>query len=96
MTDSAGNARSAALIQLDFMIKNSQMYASTCGWGFARFKTLKMIPYGKMSLLASECISCRRLMKNQDYVFTVPVKAERHEGRKIFSFSCCCSVYMWL
>ncbi|RAV52847.1 hypothetical protein DIU36_24150 [Mucilaginibacter rubeus] len=81
VTDSAGNARTGAFVQLDFMIKNSQKYASTGGWGFARFKTLKMVPYGKTALFASECINCHRPMKNQDYVFTIPVKTERRESR---------------
>lgn len=72
--DSSGNVRTGTFVQLDLMIKNSQKYASTGGWGFARFKTLKMIPYGTSSMFASECINCHRPMKNEDYVFTIPVK----------------------
>ncbi|SFM89842.1 Haem-binding domain-containing protein [Chitinophaga sp. YR627] len=72
--DSAGNARTGAFVQVDFMIKNSQKYASTGGWGFARFKTLKKTPYGNTVLFATECINCHRPMKNQDYVFTIPFK----------------------
>ncbi|MCQ6957005.1 heme-binding domain-containing protein [Mucilaginibacter aquariorum] len=74
LVDTAGNTRTGAFVQVDLMIKNAQKYASTGGWGFARFKTLKLAPYGKTTMFASECINCHRPMKNNDFVFTVPVK----------------------
>jgi len=74
IADSAGGVRTGAFVQLDLMIKNSRKYASTGGWGFARFKTLKLLPYGKTAAFASECINCHRPMKNEDYVFTMSVK----------------------
>lgn len=74
IVDTAGNTRTGTFVQLDLMIKNTQKYASTGGWGFARFKTLKMVPYGKTALFATECINCHRPMKNEDYVFTIPIK----------------------
>lgn len=74
ITDENGNTRTGAFVQLDLMIKNSQKYASTGGWGFARFKTAKMLPYGKTSQFASECINCHRPMKSEDFVFTIPLK----------------------
>ena len=74
VVDTAGNTRTGAFVQLDLMIKNTQKYASTGGWGFARFKSLKMVPYGKTALFASECINCHRPMKDEDYVFTIPLK----------------------
>ncbi|MET3981819.1 hypothetical protein ABIB62_004435 [Mucilaginibacter sp. UYP25] len=74
ISDDNGNTRTGAFVQLDMMIKNSRQYKSTEGWGFARFKTLKLIPYGKTSLFASECINCHRPMKENDFVFTIPVK----------------------
>lgn len=74
ITDSNGNTRTGNFVQLDLMIKDNQKYALTGGWGFARFKTLKMVPYGKTALFASECINCHRPMEKNDYVFTIPVK----------------------
>jgi mono/diheme cytochrome c family protein len=74
LVDTAGNTRTGAFVQVDLMIKDKKKYASTGGWGFARFKTLDLKPYGKTALFATECIDCHRPMKDNDFVFTVPVK----------------------
>jgi len=74
LTDKDGNTRTGAFKQIEYMIKDDQKYASTKGWGFARFKTPKMVPYGKTVLFATECVNCHRPMKNNDFVFTEPVK----------------------
>lgn len=74
LADEQGNVRTGAFVQLDLMIKDKEKYASTGGWGFARFKTLQMIPYGKNAAFATECINCHRPMKNEDFVFTIPIK----------------------
>ncbi len=57
------------------MIKAKQKYAATKGWGFARFKTNSLVPYGKIALFANECINCHRPQKYEDFVFTEPVPA---------------------
>lgn len=69
-----GNVRTGAFKQVEYMIKDDQKYAATKGWGFARFKTLKLVPYGKTALFANECVSCHKPMSNNDFVFTLPVK----------------------
>lgn len=74
LTDKDGNTTTGAFKQIEYMIKDDQKYASTKGWGFARFKTPKMVPYGKTALFATECVNCHRPMKNNDFVFTEPVK----------------------
>jgi len=74
LTDANGNVKTGAFKQVEYMIKNDKKYASTAGWGFARFKTPKMLPYGKTKLFATECVNCHRPMKNNDFVFTMPVK----------------------
>jgi hypothetical protein len=72
--DKEGNVTPGAFKQVEYMIKDDQKYTSTEGWGFARFKTPKMIPYGKTALFANECISCHRPQKDEDFVFTQPIK----------------------
>jgi hypothetical protein len=72
--DSQGNVKTGAFKQIEFMIKDDKKYASTKGWGFARFKTPKMVPYGKNVLFANECVNCHRPQKDEDFVFTLPVK----------------------
>ena len=72
--DKSGEIKTGAFKQVEYMIKDEAKYASTKGWGFARFKTPKMIPYGKTVLFAKECINCHRPMKDADFVFTEPIK----------------------
>jgi len=59
---------------IEFMMKDSVKYKSTGGWGYSRWKTLEAIPYGKDASFAMECYGCHGKVKNNDYVFTHPVK----------------------
>jgi len=72
--DKDGNVTTGAFKQVEFMIKDHEKYASTKGWGFARFKTPKMVPYGKTAMFATECVNCHRPLKDEDFVFTQPIK----------------------
>ena len=74
LNDKDGNTKTGAFKQVEYMIKDDQKYASTGGWGFARFKTPKMVPYGKGVMFANECVNCHRPMKENDLVFTEPIK----------------------
>jgi len=59
-------------VHAEFMIKDSAKYASTGGWGFARWKGLNQKPYGKDSSFVQECYGCHTPVKDNDYVFTRP------------------------
>ncbi|PTQ96620.1 cytochrome P460 [Mucilaginibacter yixingensis] len=72
--DRNGNVTTGAFKQVEFMIKDAEKYQSTRGWGFARFKTPQHIPYGKTAMFTHECISCHEPMKDNDLVFTFPIK----------------------
>lgn len=74
LKNESGDITSGAFRQVELMIKNSRKYSSTHGWGFARFKTPQLIPYGKTALFATECINCHKPMKDNDFVFTFPIK----------------------
>ena len=71
--DSDGNVTAGAFKQVEYMIKDSKKFASTKGWGWARFLSPKLEPYGKTADFANECISCHRPMKDNDFVFTSPI-----------------------
>jgi len=71
--DSAGMVSTGSFKQVEFMIKEKK-YSSTAGWGWARFKTMALLPYGKNMGYASECINCHIPVKGSDYVFTKPLK----------------------
>ncbi|MBN9296003.1 MAG: heme-binding domain-containing protein [Filimonas sp.] len=69
-----GEITTGAFRQVEYMIKDEVKYASTAGWGWARFKTPKMVPYGKTAAFTTECVSCHRPMKDNDFVFTSPIQ----------------------
>lgn len=72
LTDKGGNITTGAFKQVEYMIKDQQKYKSTEGWGWARFRTPKLEPYGKTKTFTNECMNCHRPMKNNDFVFTEP------------------------
>jgi len=83
VADSSGNIQAGELKQLDFMIKGKEKYASTMGWGFARWvRGLELAPYGKNALFASECMNCHQTMKSHDFIFTMPIHPESASGLK--------------
>jgi hypothetical protein len=61
----------AELIHVDFMQKDSQRFASTGGWGWARWLGVEQKVYDKGDV-AAECMGCHGMVKGQDYVFTHP------------------------
>lgn len=61
-------------VHADFMIKDSEKYASTGGWGYARWLGAQQQPYGKDASFSQECLGCHGTQSGHDYVFTVPVK----------------------
>jgi hypothetical protein len=74
LEDADGNVHTGAFLQVEFMIKDSEKYADTKGWGWARWKSPQLNPYGKDILFSTECVNCHRPMKDNDYVFTLPIK----------------------
>lgn len=71
-TDINGITNPGAFFQVEFMMKNSQQYHDTKGWGWARWRGNDLKPYGKTATFSKECISCHQPMKDKDYVFTIP------------------------
>jgi len=61
-------------LHAEFMVKNANKYQATGGWGFARWLGTEQKPYGKDDSFVQECHACHLPMKNNDYVFTQPLK----------------------
>ena len=74
LVDSSGIIHTGAFKQVEFMIKNSKKYASTKGWGWARWLGMQLKPYGKDASFSKECQNCHQPMKDNDFVFTMPLK----------------------
>jgi len=88
LPDSAGEIHAGAFKQVEFMIRDSRKYASTQGWGWARWVGgLGMKPYGKDATFPTECINCHKPMVPNDQTFTIPVAdTVRLAGTVITSF----------
>lgn len=71
--DQDGNISQGAFKQVEFMIKDHEKYKKTDGWGFSRFKTTELVPYGKRADFVIECMNCHQPMQKNDYVFTLPI-----------------------
>jgi hypothetical protein len=74
LADQEGNIHTGKFNQIEFMIKDDKKYASTEGWGWARFKTPDLVPDDKDAMFATKCINCHRPVKALDNVFTFPIK----------------------
>jgi len=60
-------------IHAEFMFKDSQKWAETGGWGWARWLGTEQKPFGKDRVSASaSCVACHTPVKGQDWVFTRP------------------------
>jgi hypothetical protein len=53
------------------MICDSKKYASTKNWGWARWRTAKLTPYGKNATFPEECVGCHTPVRDDDYVYTI-------------------------
>jgi hypothetical protein len=71
--DAQGNIWTGEFLQVEFMLKDAEKYKATEGWGFARWKTTGLKPYGKTASFTTECTSCHAPMKDNDFVFTMPI-----------------------
>lgn len=59
--------------QVEIMLKNTQKFAETGGWGFARWRGKELKPWGDNPGFAQECMACHSAVASHDYVFTKPV-----------------------
>jgi hypothetical protein len=75
--DEKGFVRTGPFFQVEFMIRNSQTYAATKGWGWARWRGADLKPYGKDATFAKECIGCHDPLVDTNYVFTSPIQGQQ-------------------
>ena len=75
--DGKGVSQTGAFIQVEFMIRDSKKYASTKGWGWARWRGTDLKPYGKDADFTKECIVCHEPVRQNDYVYTMPLGGQQ-------------------
>jgi Haem-binding domain/Cytochrome P460 len=69
----AVTVQSGSFVQVEFMTKDATKYASTEGWGFGRWRGTDLKPYGKTANFTMECANCHLPMKENDFVYTMPI-----------------------
>jgi hypothetical protein len=72
--DKDGNVFPGQFSQVEYMIKDEKKYYDTEGWGWARFKTLDLVPDGVDASFTKACVNCHRPVQEEDFVFTFPIK----------------------
>jgi hypothetical protein len=86
MPDSSGDILTGAFKQVEFMIRDSKKYASTFGWGWARWVGgLALNPYGKDASFVTECLNCHRPLDKTDHTFTFPLADSLRVGEVMVS-----------
>ena len=74
LTDANGVVHAGAFLKVGFMIKDKIKYASTAGWGWAEWEGTQLKPYGDNPGFSRECLSCHAPLRQNDYVFTMPIQ----------------------
>jgi Cytochrome P460/Haem-binding domain len=75
--DGQGVVRTGAFVQVELMIKDQAKYASTAGWGWGRWRGTDFKPYGKDAHFTDECVGCHLPVKQNDYVYTMPIGGQQ-------------------
>lgn len=75
--DGKGHIATGAFFQVEFMIRDSSKYASTLGWGWARWRGTDLKPYGKDAAFTKECVECHHPLRSTNYVFTPPIGGQQ-------------------
>ncbi|GGA95038.1 cytochrome P460 family protein [Puia dinghuensis] len=74
LPDSSGEIHAGAFKQVEFMVRDHQLFSSSFGWGWARWVGgLALKPYGKDASFVSECVNCHRPLGKTDHTFTFPL-----------------------
>ncbi len=70
-------------LQVELMEKNAQLYRSTDGWRWGRWRGSALQPYGKNSGFVEECTGCHLPVRGDDAVYTLPITSASVRGREV-------------
>lgn len=79
LVDGSGAGQPGQFHQVEFMIKDSKRFASSLGWGFARWRGANLQPFGNDAGFVKGCVGCHYPLSDRDFVFTSPIKTERKD-----------------
>jgi hypothetical protein len=60
-------------VQVELMVKDARDYKGTDGWGWGRWRSLALKPYGENAHFVAECTGCHMPVHHNDYVYTLPI-----------------------
>jgi hypothetical protein len=72
--DANGVIRPGKFVQVELMVRDKTRYAATVGWGWGRWRGTDLKPYGKGAHFDNECVSCHRPVRDNDWVYTMPIE----------------------
>jgi hypothetical protein len=70
-------------IQVELMVKDAARYKSSEGWGWGRWRTLTLQPYGKDASFVAECTTCHMPVLGDDAVYTLPITQAHIERAEV-------------
>jgi Haem-binding domain/Cytochrome P460 len=70
-------------VQVELMLKNSQDYKGTEGWGWGRWRGAELKPYGNDAHFVNECTGCHQPLRGNDYVYTTPISTAKVSGDEV-------------
>jgi len=70
-----GLVHPGTFVQVELMLKSARRYRDSQGWGRWRGADLK--PYGEDARFVDECTGCHQPMRENDYVYTLPISIAR-------------------
>jgi len=70
-------------VQVEFMLKNAQLYKDTEGWGWGRWRGLDLKPYGGDAHFVNECTGCHKPVSGDDYVYTLPITTAKISRQEV-------------
>jgi hypothetical protein len=75
--DDHGLIQPGPFFQVEFMIRDTQKYSRTLGWGWARWRGADLKPYGKDASFTAECVGCHKPLASTNFVFTSPIRGQQ-------------------
>ena len=75
--DGTGFVQTGAFQQVELMIRDGQKYSSTAGWGWGRWLGTDLKPHAKNPDFTNECVSCHTPVRQNDYVYTMPLRGQQ-------------------
>ena len=82
-----GFVHPGAFVQVELMLKDAGRYKDTEGWGWGRWRSLDLKPYGENAGFVNECTGCHRPLRGNDYVYTLPITTAKVYGNQVVNNS---------